>query len=180
MPAPKFNPHYTLADYQQWEGSWELWRGVAVAMIPSPFGRHQWVAGQWLTRLNTQLAAVGCDDCFVVAETDWVIDQDMVVRPDVALICGGFPEQFIDRPPALIIEVLSESTASKDRGAKRELYESEGVQFYLIAAPNDPEVEIFELVSGRFEQLPANVPVEIVLHPGCSIQLDRTPFRMMR
>ena len=27
-------------DYQQWEGAWELWNGVAISMTPSPFGRH--------------------------------------------------------------------------------------------------------------------------------------------
>ena len=38
--APKYQPHYTVDDYQHWEGDWELWNGVAVAMAPSPFGPH--------------------------------------------------------------------------------------------------------------------------------------------
>lgn len=38
--APRYEPRYTIADWRQWEGCWELWNGLAVAMTPSPFGRH--------------------------------------------------------------------------------------------------------------------------------------------
>ena len=41
--ASKYDPHYTVADYEQWSGDWELWKGTAVAMTPSPFGKLQLV-----------------------------------------------------------------------------------------------------------------------------------------
>ncbi len=37
----KYQPHYTVEDYRQWKGDWELWYGTAVAMSPSPFGPHE-------------------------------------------------------------------------------------------------------------------------------------------
>jgi hypothetical protein len=37
----KFIPRYTVADYRQWQGDWELLDGVAVSVTPSPFGIHQ-------------------------------------------------------------------------------------------------------------------------------------------
>ena len=38
--APRYLPHYTVADHAAWQGDWELLDGVAVAMTPSPFGPH--------------------------------------------------------------------------------------------------------------------------------------------
>jgi hypothetical protein len=34
-------PHYTYDDYLQWEGRWELIRGIPFAMVPAPVIRHQ-------------------------------------------------------------------------------------------------------------------------------------------
>ncbi len=169
--TPPYSPHYTLADYQQWEGDWELWNGVAVAMTPSPFGRHQWVAGQWLTKLNTRLAATGCRDCYALGETDWVIAKDMVVRPDIAVVCGSFPERFIDTVPTLVIEVLSASTASKDRTAKFELYRQQGVRYYFLIEPETEAVEAYELSGGQYRTIPATSPYHLMLHDRCEITL---------
>ena len=34
-------PHYTYEDYVQWEGRWELIKGIPYAMVPMPALRHQ-------------------------------------------------------------------------------------------------------------------------------------------
>jgi hypothetical protein len=49
--AARYSPNYTIKDYRQWQGDWELWRGIAVAMTPSPFGKH----GGLLVRICTAL-----------------------------------------------------------------------------------------------------------------------------
>lgn len=42
MPqAIRYIPTYTVADYERWEGEWELWDGVPVAMSSAPIFRHQ-------------------------------------------------------------------------------------------------------------------------------------------
>ena len=97
---PKYLPHYTLADYALWQGDWELWQGVPVAMTPSPFGRHQWIAGQIMRQFLNSLDAT-CEDCFVLMETDWIVAEDTVVRPDIVIVCGAFPERHIVEPPRL-------------------------------------------------------------------------------
>ena len=33
-------PHYTYDDYKNWQGDWELIRGVPYAMAPSPLKTH--------------------------------------------------------------------------------------------------------------------------------------------
>lgn len=152
--SPKYLPHYTFADYSHWQGDWELWQGVPVAMTPSPFGRHQWVAGQIMRQFLNSLEEKR-QDCFVLMETDWIIADDTVVRPDVAIVCGSFPERHIVEPPRLIAEVLSPSTEIKDRTAKRELYASQSVEFYLIVDPVEKQIEALQRdpMNGGYENI---------------------------
>lgn len=51
------------------------------------------------------------------------------------------------------MEVLSKSTAYNDRIVKKEIYEVQGVKYYLIADPKKEIVEIFELVDGKYQTL---------------------------
>jgi hypothetical protein len=45
MSSPvKILPHYTYADYVQWEGQWELIDDIPYAMSPSPVPKHQRIA----------------------------------------------------------------------------------------------------------------------------------------
>ena len=30
--VPRYTPRYSVSDYQLWEGDWELWDGIAIAM----------------------------------------------------------------------------------------------------------------------------------------------------
>ena len=39
--VPQYLPNYAVADYNLWQGNWQLIDGVAVAMSPSPFGPHE-------------------------------------------------------------------------------------------------------------------------------------------
>ena len=173
---PKYLPHYTFADYASWQGDWELWQGVPVAMTPSPFGRHQWIAGQIMRQFSNSLD-VECDDCFVLMETDWIVADDTVVRPDVVIVCGAFPERHILAPPRLIVEVLSPSTEDKDRTAKRALYASQSVEYYLIADPTAKRIEAFQrdAVTGAYTGMNAmtpDQPMEFRLSEDCIAKLD--------
>jgi Uma2 family endonuclease len=51
----------------------------------------------------------------------------------------------IEGPPDLIIEILSPSTASQDRGIKRERYAHYGVREYWIIDPDRRRVEAYRL-----------------------------------
>ncbi len=177
MPAPKYIPHYTFADYQQWDGDWELWNGIAVAMTPSPFGRHQKVLARLSQRLLNAIDAVGCVDCEVAVELDWVIANDTVVRPDVSVVCHADLDRYIDRPPSLIIEVLSESTEAKDRTAKFELYERQKVRYYMLIDPDTSKPEGYELHSdGTYRPMTCWPQATLELHANCRLQLHFAPL----
>ena len=50
----------------------------------------------------------------------------------------------------ILFEILSKSTAKKDQGVKFRLYESEGVQYYIIVDPVDKVAKIYDLTNGRY------------------------------
>jgi Uma2 family endonuclease len=182
MALPDHVPHYTIEDYQQWEGDWELWYGIPVAlgdrsakaMTPSPFGKHQWLAGQLAFKLNSQLQKIGCDECFVLQELDWVISEDLVVRPDISLVCGEFPEEFLRNPPALVVEVLSNSTEARDSESKKVLYQQQRVKHYVLVNPTTWTLQIFSLnEQGEYATIPTTSKLE--LHDRCCVGIEMPP-----
>ena len=172
MPAPKYNPHYTISDYQGWEGSWELWNGVAVAMTPSPFGRHQKALTKLAHVMLNAIEAAGCRDCEVVVELDWIIADDTVMRPDLSVCCGLNIDRYIESPPVFIAEVLSDSTAHKDMTAKRALYAAQGVRYYLMVDTEDDQFHLMQLVQGCYEPVDVTSDLQLQLSPSCNISLN--------
>jgi len=176
MAAPKYNPHYTLSDYRQWEGNWELWDGVAVAMTPSPFGKHQKALTRLAQIMLNAMETAGCNDCEVAVELDWIIADDMVVRPDLSLCCEGDIDHFIERPPTLVAEVLSAGTEHKDRTAKRSLYAAEGVKFYMMIDTDHGSVVVLELIDGEYRAIPTASVYRLTLTESCVVTLDLGPL----
>ncbi|WP_182865334.1 Uma2 family endonuclease [Rhodopirellula sp. JC639] len=138
--APRYIPHYTLEDYAQWEGDWELIDGVAIAMGPSPFGPHERVISRLSFQIQTQIQQHRCP-CEVYTNLDWIIADDTVIRPDLMVVCGDQPEKHLQRSPDLVVEVLSDSTRGRDLTAKRTLCRENNVPHYLIIDPTDKTIE---------------------------------------
>jgi Uma2 family endonuclease len=170
--AADYLPHYTHADNQQWDGDWELWRGSPVAMSPASGFRHQQVAAEVFSCLRQALQQTGCDECRVVYELDWKIAEDTVVRPDISLVCGTISGDYIESPPQLIVEVISPSTAHKDRTAKRALYQQEGVDFYLLADLDSKRLEIWQLEMSKYIAQDASAEHRFQLTSTCQITPD--------
>lgn len=138
-------PHYSVADYRLWEGDWELVEGIPYAMVPSPTVTHQRTALKIARQLDELLES--CDSCQVLHETDWIVADDTVVRPDVMVVCGDITGDYPTQPPPLIFEIISPSTAVKDEQLKFELYQREGVRWYVLVYPDGRKARIF-----RFEE----------------------------
>ncbi|WP_456469713.1 Uma2 family endonuclease [Caminibacter sp.] len=136
--------YYTYEDYKNWEGNWELIRGMPLAMAPSPVISHQIVATNIATELNSNKK---CEECIAVMEEDWIIEEDTVVKPDVSFICS-IESDFIIKPPEIVVEVVSKSTAKRDEKIKKEIYEKEGVKYYILVYPNFLKARIFKNENG--------------------------------
>jgi len=169
--APRYIPSYTAADHASWQGDWELIDGVAVAMTPSPFGRHAEKLSRMAAALWNAIEAAGCR-ATVLAEIDWIIRSDTVVRPDLVVVCGPAPERHVVETPALVVEILSAATRARDLTIKRDLYEAQRVHWYLIIDPDEGQSSLLRLnATGRYEPVPVENRQEIELCPGCVVAL---------
>ena len=100
--------------------------------------------------------------------------DDTVVRPDVVIVCGSFPERHIMEPPRLVVEVLSPSTEEKDRTAKLDLYASQGVEYYLLVDPIAKSIDALhrESATGKYEPMPVNEVFTFEFNKNCLARLD--------
>ena len=170
--AARYSPHYTIEDYRLWKGDWELWHGTAVAMTPSPFGRHGGLLMRLGTALTNAIDHAGCN-ASVLAEIDWIISEDTVVRPDASVVCGQPPEGHIESTPAMVVEVLSDSTRERDRTFKRALYQDNRVPWYILADPSDSSVEILRLSDrNQYQGVMVSDEVEIAICDDSKLALD--------
>ncbi|CAN5218385.1 hypothetical protein BH20GEM2_BH20GEM2_16740 [soil metagenome] len=64
---------------------------------------------------------------------------------------GIISDRGIEAAPDLVVEVLSRSTAERDRGIKRERYMYFGVPTYWIVDPEAGEIEVYRLAEGKAE-----------------------------
>lgn len=143
-------PEYTYEDYLKWEGNWELINGVPYAMSPGPSIEHQRISTRIAVTLNEVLE--GCAKCEALIPVDWKINEHTVVQPDVSVICQeSGNSNYLDFAPTVVFEILSGSTAKKDRGLKYQLYEQEGVKYYVIISPHDKVAEVYELIGKKYE-----------------------------
>lgn len=152
--AEKYRPHYTYEDYYNWEGRWELIEGMPYAMSPAPTPAHQRLS--ILLSVELEKALKKCKNCKVYAPLDWKIKENTVVQPDIMVICDKIEKKFLDFAPALIVEILSPATASKDRGEKMELYQLQLVKYYLIVDPQFKKIEIYENINAQYQPVSVN------------------------
>ena len=179
MGEPTYIPSYTVADYEQWEGEWELWNGVPVAMTPPAGLDHQRLGRKLLLMIQRQLDEQGCR-CEVLYESGWKISEATVLVPDLMVVCEPADGDYVLETPGWVIELLSPSTASRDRLEKRRMYAAAGLGYYLIADPRDPtrggkqgpRFEALKLVDGEYESLATDAPGTFDLHAGCAVTLD--------
>jgi len=101
---------------------------------------HQDIVGNVFFLFKQLQKEVGCKS--VIAPYDIKLECDRainVVQPDVMLFCED------ESLPCLVCEVLSPSTAKKDKTVKKELYECFGVKNYLIIDPLNEYIDKYVL-----------------------------------
>jgi Uma2 family endonuclease len=147
MLAQKYTEYYTVEDYQHWQDDWELIYGSPYAMAPSPLVTHQSINGKIFLELNKSLD--NCPKCQALFEIDWEVANDTVVKPDTLVICYE-PDETITKKPEIIFEITSKSTIKRDETIKYELYQQEGVEFYVIVYPKKQVAKVYKLHEGRY------------------------------
>jgi len=164
--------NYTYDDYRLWEGEWELIDGMPVSMAPAPVKRHQRLAGEIFMALN-QMMQDNCFDCEVLYEVDWKVTEETVLKPDIVFACDDEHEAYLTKAPKIIVEILSPSTAKKDETVKFDIYEAEGVQYYILVYPDDLKAKVYSLKEGKYIKV-SDFTHEVLAFDDldCSLSLD--------
>jgi Uma2 family endonuclease len=162
--------HYTVDDYDLWEGDWELIEGMPYAMAPSPMVTHQSINMKIARQLDERLDE--CEECQALFEIDWYVSSDTVVRPDTLVICYE-PDEKLTKKPEVIFEVTSPSTVAKDEKVKFEIYEREGVRYYILVYPDDKVAKVYELKDGAYIKMGDFSEEKTVFDlPSCQLEFD--------
>jgi Uma2 family endonuclease len=144
QPKTRYTPEEYLALERSGEAKHEYYNGEIFAMS----GASKWhvlIVTNLVYELQSQLKDGSCQ----VYSTDLrvrVAPTGLYTYPDVILLCDEprFSDEQQDTllNPALIIEVLSESTKDYDRGGKFELYRTiDSFVEYLLIAQDRPHLE---------------------------------------
>jgi len=168
------------------ETRWELIDGVAWDMAAAPVIVHQLVSSRvevTLSNLMEVRRKQGGDPppppCTLLrAPVDVRLGDITVVQPDVLIVCDPAKlanGKYVMGAPDMVLEVLSASTAKKDRRLKLRLYQSAGVPEYLILDPYGKTVERYLLEGGQYlmppETLGPEDEIELKVLPGVHIAL---------
>ena len=163
--------HYTYDDYKLWEGDWELYDGIAVAMSPAPMRKHQSLASEIIYNLRDQLD--DCQMCEVLGEVDYKISDDTILRSDVVLTCGETNESYLTKAPEIIVEIISKSTAKRDEKYKFDIYENEKVKYYIIVYPDDLIAKVYRLDAKKYDkQGDFSTEVYEFSESSCGVKID--------
>lgn len=156
VSIPSENRLYTYADYLSWpeEERIEIIEGIPYSQA-APSRVHQEI----LSELHRQIAnfLVG-KDCKVYPAPFHVVldldeemedekDQKNVFEPDITIICdqSKLDDHSCKGSPDLIIEIISPSTARRDKIEKFNKYEQAKVREYWIVEPQEKMVSAFTL-----------------------------------
>lgn len=128
----------------------ELINGQVVLMSPQPSISHVKIIDNISTIFNIFLKGKTCQS-FPDGVAVFLTEKDYFV-PDFMVVCD--PKKIhpkgIFGAPDLVAEVLSPSTAHRDRSYKKDVYEQAGVKEYWIVSTAEKSVEQYLLQDGRF------------------------------
>ena len=147
----------TYADYRATpeDARYELIDGelILAAAPRMTHQRLQWKLGWRMGQLaeENELGEV------YFSPTDVVLSDTDVVQPDIIFISKQrehiIAEGAIFGAPDLVVEILSPSTAARDMGYKRDLYEKHGVKEYWIADADEIWIRVLRLNAAGFFEL---------------------------
>ena len=122
-------------------------------VVPGPSYPHQNAVGK-LFRFMADFVEVNGLGVVVMAPLDVIITGEDTVQPDILFVSeerrGMLAHRGCEGAPDMVVEVLSPSTAQRDRELKRKLYAVHGVQEYWLVNTETASVEIMSLGNNDF------------------------------
>jgi Uma2 family endonuclease len=176
-----FSKSYTYADYLTWkfQERVELIFGKIFRMSPAPTSKHQHAVSVIHGTIFQYLKGKPCK--VFPAPFDVMLPlknvKNNVVQPDVTVVCNPsiITAKGCEGIPDLVVEIVSQSSVTRDLHEKYKLYELAGVREYWVVHPQDKTLIIFLLEDGQYKPAKpltkGDVATSAVL-PGLNVDLD--------
>ncbi|MFC0211413.1 Uma2 family endonuclease [Paenibacillus chartarius] len=161
MESNRLPARATYADYITWNDDF---RYEIVDFVPylvaAPSVEHQRIVGRLFRKIADRLDGSPCEP-FVSPFDVRLADRHAphhqvghVLQPDITVICdhSGLDDKGYSGVPALIIEVVSPSSAKMDRWLKYNAYQQHGVPEYWIVIPAEQLIEVHVLEHGTYRR----------------------------
>jgi Uma2 family endonuclease len=172
---PYIAPEVYLERERAAEYKSEYYGGEVFAMSGGTIN-HSLISTNTISVLHAALKGTGCR----VFNSDlrvYIPASGLFTYPDASVVCGDV-ELLDDRAdnllnPVLLVEVLSPSTESYDRGTKFALYRSiPSLEEYMLVSQDQRRVEVFRKdTSGRWVLYDVEDAVELA-SVGCTIPVE--------
>jgi Uma2 family endonuclease len=147
-----------------------------IIVTPSPSLMHQIVVHRLGVLLDRAIVE-SCLGLVIGAPFDVYLDAQNVPQPDLMVVLWDREQVLgsarLESAPSLAMEIISPSSATKDRVTKRDIYARYGVPEYWLVDPDAGTVTIFsDPQDGRYrvEQVTSDVAVSATI-PGLSADL---------
>lgn len=136
----------------QYDDIWEeMLDGKIFAMSPRPTINHNRISGNINRIFGNYLKGKRCE-AFGDGVDVYLTEKDRVI-PDAMIVCNRdiIKRNGIHGTPDLVVEILSPSTATNDKGYKKTLYERCGIKEYWIIDPKSKSIEVYYLNDNQFQ-----------------------------
>jgi prevent-host-death family protein len=164
--SPSYSPHGIKVNYEEYlkiveesENRYEYIDGE-IFILASPLYPHQKAVKEifgafisWFQNKDCEPLVAPFDVTLFRLENEEKIN---VVQPDILVICD--PEKIDEKGkymgvPALVVEVLSDSTRSRDIVKKLDLYMESGIKEYWVINPSQAEIYIYVFADNKIEKI---------------------------
>lgn len=140
-------PQITWQDVRQLPDDGNRYEAIEgeLYVTPAPSLRHQAISLRLTLALHELLVESGHGSLWIAPVGVEFPATGEGVQPDLVFVSDGrsgiLAEDWMRGAPDLAVEILSPTTAHRDRGMKRKLYERQGVAEYWIVDPEEEAVD---------------------------------------
>ena len=171
---------FTRTDYEQLpEHIHSELIGGDLVMVPAPTAWHESLVTRLIYALGEHLGVEAACVRVLGSRTEISIgagEEESIIQPDVVVLPEGTRPTGRDwRPPTplWVAEVLSPSTAERDRGVKLRLYARKGIEEAWLVDPDAEAIEVHDLATGEERRRGGGERAESKAIPGFTVGVAR-------
>jgi len=164
-------PRITWQDVQQLPDDGKRYEAIEgeLYVTPAPSVRHQRISQRLEWAIKEILVDPGHGEMLHAPVGVEFPATGEGVQPDILFVSrkrrGIVAARWLMGAPDLVVEILSPTTARRDRGIKRRLYERQGVTEYWVVDPEAEAVEVWRFGepgdASRHERFTERLPVRL-------------------